>query len=232
MFSSLFPQSLSNAVFLELGCKTWPSKNLFCAVFSYSCVQSKEPEHENWNVLSKSRFIFPPSIWKTLWCGSRKDITGELVPASLHIPRYHFTSGQYARVHSNVSYWACKVDVMLSPRTARLLKLPISPHTHTHEHMRPFRMERLIYLKYGLWHYHTHHYDQLRNPGGKRNEKHNPRWLIIKHGFKFFFTALTMSSSRVVCSESCFSVLLDLFCSFHRLGHNITQLLPPLCWSK
>lgn len=54
-----------------------------------------------------------------------------VVPAHLRIPRYHFTSGEYAWEHSNVSYWACKIDVMLSAQTTHLLKLPICPNTRT-----------------------------------------------------------------------------------------------------
>lgn len=54
-----------------------------------------------------------------------------VVAARRHIPRYRFTSGQYARQRSNVSRRACKVDVTLSAPATHLLKVPISSHTCT-----------------------------------------------------------------------------------------------------
>lgn len=58
-----------------------------------------------------------------------------VVPVRRHILRYHFTSGQYAREHSNVSRRACKVDVTLPAPATHLLKVPISSHTCLRMHM-------------------------------------------------------------------------------------------------
>lgn len=73
-----------------------------------------------------------------------------VVPARRRIPRYHFTSGQYAREHSNVSRRACKVDVTLPAPATHLLKVPISSHTCLQTHT----LEWHIYVECELPHYH------------------------------------------------------------------------------
>lgn len=72
-----------------------------------------------------------------------------VVPVRRHIPRYHFTSGQYARQHSNVSRRGCKVDVMLPAPAPHVLKVSISSHSC----LQTQTPEWHIYVEYELPHY-------------------------------------------------------------------------------
>ena len=138
--------------------------------------------------------FFPVSkedVWILMW-GRQQGV----VPGRLRIPRYHFTSGQYAWEHSNVSYWACKVDVMLSAHTTHLLKVPISSHTHTHEYARTHNISYGVSHLFKIWavtlSFTTLWPTQKSRRG--RNERHNPTFWIIKHccdsTFKVLFLML------------------------------------------
>lgn len=143
------------------------NKVSFCVCLSFHS-ESKEPkrDHKNWSKKKQKTTRNLSALFLVLFCASKEDILilmyerqQGVVPGRLHIPRYHFT---YAWEHSNVSYWACKVDVMLSASATHLLKLPVSSHTYSQIHMHTQNiLWSDIYLKYGLGHYHFQHYERI-----------------------------------------------------------------------
>lgn len=93
-----------------------------------------------------------------------------------------------------------------------------SPPTHvlvnTQAHT-IFLMECHIYLKYGLWHYHLHHYDWLRNlrEGGVRSIFHifnNQTMLWILH-LKYTFSVVYCRRVEMLLKCFYFSVMFSVW---------------------
>lgn len=137
-----------------------------------------------------------------------------VVPVRHRIPLCCFTSGQYAWEHSNVSYWACKIDVMLSACHTSA-QLPISPCTLTHQHMHTLYLfcvvtfswnmcwDIIIYIIISKWW-------EKKKSQRRRKESHNSTLSIIKRSWDSAFKHFVL-----MCLDT--HKLKLLFCPFSAL---------------